>query len=255
MDGMPEAVRAGLWGLLSGSALVIGALLGYAVRLPQRVIAAVMALGSGVLMSAVAFELIGEGWKLGGTTATGGGLAVGAIAFTLGNVAVSRAGAHHRKRSGSNPTERQPPADTGSGAALAIGALLDGIPESVVIGVSLVKGGAVSVATVAAIFLSNLPEGLSSAAGMRQAGHSRGYVFGLWTGIAVASGLAAFAGNAVLADASPMVIALIMAVAGGAIIAMVVDTMIPEATENVHEMTGLIAALGFFLSFLLSRLG
>lgn len=250
---MPQAVTAGLWGLLSGSALVLGALVGFGVRLPQRLIAAVMALGSGVLMSAVAFELVGESYKLGGTLPAGAGLAIGAVAFTIGNVVVTRWGGHHRKRSGSNPAESQAAASSGSGAVLAIGALLDGIPESIVIGVSMVEGGAVSIATVAAIFLSNVPEGLSSAAGMKAAGHSRGYVLGMWSGIALISGLAASLGNAALAGAPPEAIALITAVAGGAIIAMVVDTMIPEATEQVHELTGLVAAAGFFLAFLLSQ--
>jgi ZIP family zinc transporter len=251
---MPQTLVAGLWGLFGGSALVLGALVGYAVRLPQRVIAAVMALGSGVLMAAVAFELVSEAHRLGGAYVSGGGLAVGALLFTVGNIAVTRAGAHHRKRSGSNPAESQRDASEGAGLTLALGALLDGIPESIVIGVSMVKGGTVSIATVAAIFLSNVPEGLSSAAGMRTAGRSRAYVLGVWTTIALASGIAAFLGNATLSDAGPAVIAGIMALAGGAILTMVVDTMVPEATEHTHELTGLIAAFGFFVAFLLSGL-
>jgi ZIP family zinc transporter len=251
---MPESIMAGLWGLLSGSALVIGALIGHSVNLPQRVIASVMALGTGVLMSAVAFELVGEAYRMGGGTASGLGLAAGALIFTVGNIAVTRAGAHHRKRSGSNPNESQAPAESGSGAVLAVGALLDGIPESIVIGVSMVGGGSVSVATVAAIFLSNVPEGLSSAAGMRKAGRSRAYIMGIWFGIAIASGIAALIGNVALSDASPQLVAVIMSLAGGAIFAMVVDTMVPEATEQVHELTGLIAVIGFFVAFMLSQL-
>ena len=165
---------------------------------------------------------------------------------------VSRLGARHRKRSGHNPVER--PAG-GAGLAIAIGALLDGVPESVVSGVSLLEGAGVSLAMVAAVFLSNVPEGLSSAAGMKQAGKSRAYVFGVWGGIALASGVAAAAGNAALAGAAPALIAAITAVAAGAILAMLVDTMIPEASESMHEAAGLITTIGFLAAFALSRLG
>jgi zinc transporter, ZIP family len=133
--------------------------------------------------------------------------------------------------------------------------LLDGIPESVVIGVSLLGGAAVSLVTVAAVFLSNVPEGLSSAAGMRKAGRSAAYIFGVWGGIAVASGIAALIGNIALAGVNPEVIAAVTAIAEGAILAMLVDTMIPEAFEATHDYAGLITVTGFLLAFILSKLG
>ena len=247
--------EAGFWGLLSGSALVLGAAIAWAAPLPQRVIAAVMAIGSGVLISAVAFDLMDEAYRQGGFDATAAGFLGGALVYTLANVAVSRRGARHRKRSGSNPDERQPAAHADSGAALAIGALLDGIPESVVIGVSLLDGGGVSMVTVAAVFLSNVPEGLSSAAGMKKAGRTPAYVFGVWGGIALASGAAAMLGYAALGHAGDDVIAAVTATAAGAILAMLVDTMIPEATEETHEYSGLIAVAGFLAAFVLSKLG
>lgn len=252
---MPEFLTAGFWGLLGGSALVLGAAVPYLVSLPQRLIAAVMAIGSGVLISAVAFDLMDEAYRQGGFVAAAAGFVGGALAYTVANILVSRRGARHRKRSGSNPAERQPNAGGNSGLAIAIGALLDGIPESVVIGTSLLGGKGVSAVMVAAVFLSNVPEGLASAAGMRQAGRSPRYVFGVWIGIALASGIAAMLGNAALAGATPELIAAVTAVAAGAILAMLVDTMIPEATEATHDFSGLIAVIGFLAAFMLSKLG
>lgn len=139
--------------------------------------------------------------------------------------------------------------------AIAVGALLDGIPESVVIGVSLLGGSGVSLVTVAAIFLSNVPEGLASAAGMRKAGRSALYIFSVWGVIAVASGAAALLGNVALVDASSDVIAATTALAAGAILAMIADTMMPEAFEETHEYAGLITVVGFLAAFVLSKLG
>jgi ZIP family zinc transporter len=253
---MNGVLAAGLWGLLGGSALVLGAAIAWVAKLPQRLIAAIMAIGSGVLISAVAFDLMDEAFAKGGFDSTAAGFLGGAIVYTAANVFISRRGARHRKRSGSNPQASQPAAtEGGSGTAIAVGALLDGIPESVVIGVSLLGGAGVSIVTVAAVFLSNVPEGLSSAAGMKAAGRSARYVFGVWGGIAIASGIAAMAGNWLLAGADADLIAGTTAVAAGAILAMLVDTMIPEATESTHEYSGLIAVIGFLLAFILTKLG
>lgn len=247
---MPLALQAGLWGLLAGSALLLGAIVGWYVRLPQRLIAAIMAFGSGVLISALSFELVDEAWDRGGFPATALGFLTGAIVFTSANVLVSRLGAKHRKRSG-----KQQDADDAGGVVLAIGALLDGIPESIVIGVSLLEGGAVSLVAVAAVFLSNVPEGLSSSAGMRKAGKSVGQTLSLWGAIALASGIAAWIGYAAFAGASANAIAFVQALAAGAILAMIVDTMIPEAFEDAHEFSGLIAVAGFLAAFTLSKVG
>ncbi len=246
---------AGFWGFVGGSALILGALVAYFVTLPQRLIALIMALGSGVLISAVAFDLMDEAFRQGGFDSTALGFLGGAVVYTAANIIVSRQGARHRKRSGSNPDESQPSAQSNSGAAIAIGALLDGIPESVVIGASLLGGGGVSAVTVAAVFLSNVPEGLSSAAGMKAAGRGRSYIFGVWGGIAIASAISAMIGNVALAGSSPELIAAVTAVAAGAILAMLVDTMIPEATEATHDYSGLIAVVGFLAAFILSKLG
>ncbi|WP_138757194.1 ZIP family metal transporter [Modestobacter altitudinis] len=250
---MPTWLEAGLWGLLGGGALVLGALVAWFARVPSGVIASVMAFGSGVLISAVAFDLMAEAADTGGLLATAVGFLGGAVAYLGANALLARRGGRHRKRSGDQqPSESD---QSGSGAAIAVGALLDGIPESVVLGLGLLSGGGVSLSVLAAVFISNVPEGLSSAAGMKKNGRSATYVFGVWTTIAVVSALAALVGYAALGGAPPELIAVITAVAAGAILTMIADTMIPEAFETTRTWTGLITTVGFLLAFAIDRAG
>ncbi len=250
---MPRVLQAGLWGLVAGSALLIGAAVGYLAALPQRLIAAIMAFGGGVLISALSFELMDEAYRQGGFAATAVGFLGGAVIYSAANLYLARRGAKHRKRSdGRQPSEAE---EGGSGLAIAVGALLDGIPESIVIGVTMIGGGAVSAVAVAAIFISNVPEGLSSSAGMKKAERPPAYIFGLWGAIAVVSGVAALVGFAVFSHFSDEVVAATTAVAAGAILAMLADTMIPEAFEYAHNLTGLITVAGFLIAFMLSKLG
>jgi ZIP family zinc transporter len=244
---VPLWLQAFLWGAIAGGALLVGSAIAWKWKVPPHIVAFVMAFGAGVLISALAFELVAEAQEAGGLLPTALGFLAGAVTYVGANALLARQGAQHRKRSGGQqPSEEE---DAGSGNAIALGALLDGIPESVVLGLGLVAGGAVNPAVLVAIFISNVPEGLSSTAGMRNAGRSSRYVFGLWGGIALVSGLAALAGYSLLAGASGVTVAFITAIAAGAILAMVADTMIPEAFERQHMLTGLIAALGFLTAF------
>ena len=240
---MHGAVEAAFWGLVSGSALLLGAAIGWFCDLPQRIVAAIMAFGSGVLISALSFDLMDEAWRHGGILPAALGFLGGASLFTIANLAVARIGGKHRKRAR---------VATG-GAALAVGALLDGIPEALVIGVSLLDGTGVSLVAVGAVFLSNIPEGLSSAAGMKQAGHGLGFVALLWSGIALITAAAAAAGYLLFDGAAPATVAVVMAFAAGAILAMIVDTMVPEAFEGTHDFAGMIAVAGFLLAFAMSK--
>ncbi|MBF4762665.1 ZIP family zinc transporter [Nocardioides islandensis] len=250
---MPIWLQAGLWGLAAGGALVVGALVAWMVEVPQRIVASVMAFGAGVLISALAFDLVDEAETKGGLTATVLGFLVGAVAYLLANLVLAKRGARHRKRSGEQqPSEQE---QSGSGSAIAIGALLDGIPESVVLGLSLLGGNGIGIPVLAAIFISNLPEGLSSAAGMKHNGRSARYVFGVWVGVAVASGAAGLLGCLLLQGAPNGLVAAITALAAGAILTMVADTMIPEAFERTHLYAGLIATLGFLTAFTIGRAG
>jgi zinc transporter, ZIP family len=248
---VPLWLKAGLWGLTSGSALVIGAFIGYFAKIPQRLIASIMAFGSGVLISALSFDLMEDAYEHGGFDSTSIGFLTGGLIYTIANILLDRYGAKHRKRSGElQPTETD---KQGSGTAIAVGALLDGIPESIVIGLSMLAGKSVSMVAVVAIFLSNLPEGLSSASGMKKAGRSAKYIFSVWIGIALVSGIAAITGYVVFADFNAEIIAATTAIAAGAILAMLADTMIPEAFETAHNYAGLITVIGFLCAFVLTK--
>ncbi len=204
-----------------------------------------MELGAGVLISSVAFELMDEAYGVGGLDAAAPGLLLGAAVFYLADREVNRRGGERRKNSGDG--------QGGSATAIAIGALLDGIPESAAIGISLIEGGGVGIALVAAVFLSNVPEGLSSAAGMKRAGRSSGYVLGLWGAVTLASTLSALLGYLFLAGASGNVVAFIQSFAAGAILTMLASTMMPEAYEDGGPVVGVVTTVGFLLAFVLSR--
>jgi ZIP family zinc transporter len=232
-------LEAALWGLIGGLALVIGALAAFALRLSPRMIAYVMAFGAGVLISAVAFDLTEEAIDLGGGNATGAGLGAGAIVYFVGDRLLSRG-----PRSTRGPDAEDP-------RGIALGALLDGVPESAAIGLTLLSGGGVSGSFVAAVFISNLPESISASAELEPR-HSRRWILGLWLAIAIASAISAGLGYELLGEASGDAAAFVKAFAGGAILCMLANTMVPQAFRDGGERVGLITVLGFALAALLS---
>jgi ZIP family zinc transporter len=240
-------IRAGLWGLVGGSALVVGALVGALTRLPDRLAAWVMAFGAGTLISALAFDLTEEAFERGGLDAVALGMAIGSVAFFGGNAFINRMGGHDRK-------SMQGQEEEGSAWALMLGAVLDGIPESLVIGASLLAGKGVAVPVVVAVFLSNIPEALSSSRGFKRDGRPMGFTVGVWVIVAVVSGVAAAVGYLALRGVAGQAIAVVQAVAAGAIITMLADTMIPEAYRVARQAVGLWTALGFAVAFFLSTL-
>jgi ZIP family zinc transporter len=200
-------------------------------------------------MSAVSFELVEEAVETaqGRLDSTALGLFVGAIVFTVGDVAVGRLGYANRKDIAGAPSDA-------SGLTIVLGALLDGIPESAVLGLTVLQTGEVGVAMLVAVFISNLPEGIAATVGLRNSGWTSSKVYALWSLVAVASAVAAGAGYALLDGASPDMIAFILAFAGGAILTMLATSMMPEAYEHAGRSVGLATVLGFVVAFTMNWL-
>ena len=217
------------WGVVAASSLVFGMLLGLARSWPDRLIGLVLSFGAGALISAVSFELFEEGVKVGGAAAVGLGLGAGAIVYFV----LARA------------VEHMGPGGAGGGTALALGAFLDGIPEQTVLGIGIAGGQGVSIALLVAIFVSNLPEAIGSAVDMRAAGAAVQQIRLLWLGVATACALATPLGYGLARATGGHFQAAINGFAAGALIVMLVDSMIPEATTKSGRVAGLATTLGF----------
>jgi ZIP family zinc transporter len=216
------------WGAVAASSLLVGALLGIVRPWPSRAIGWVLGFGAGALISAVSFELAQEGVRIGGGGAVGIGLAVGALTYYVCDTEIER-------RSGGSD----------AGAGLALGAFLDGIPEQLVLGLGIALGDGVSAGLLGAIFVSNLPESIGSATAMHGGGRSRRDVIVLWAAVAVICTLASGVGFGIADTASDTLKGGINGFAAGALVVMLVDSMIPEATRQAGRTTGLITTLGF----------
>jgi zinc transporter, ZIP family len=241
-------IEAFLIGAASASTLLIGAALAFTVRIGRRALGLVLAFGAGVLLSAVAYELVEEavdtaGWSGGPAL----GFAAGVAIFTVGTLVIDRAGGGGRM---------DIDGDRGAGVTLAIvlGIVLDGVPESAVLGMTVSLGG-VSVAVLMAVLISNLPEGLAATAGLERDGHSRPRILALWIALVAVSGVASALGYVALDEAPPGAVAFVLAFAGGAILTMLADSMMPEAFEEGGRLAGVVTAIGFALAFAVSASG
>jgi ZIP family zinc transporter len=207
-----------------------------------------MAFGAGVLISAVAFELVQDAFETanreGGVAA---GLLLGSATFFFGDTLLDRMGGAGRKSSAGAQAG-------GSGLAIVLGIVLDGVPESLVLGLTVLEEGSVSVAFLVAVFLSNLPEAIAATTGLATAGWARARILGLWLLVMMVCGLSAFAGYVFLDSASPSTIAFVLSFAAGAILTMLADTMMPEAFEHGGKLVGIFTTLGFALAFAISAL-
>lgn len=249
MPTSQEVWAALAWGSVSSVGLLVGAVAGSFSRISHHAVAMAMSVGAGLLIAAASLKVTADAIGIAGPMAAASFLLLGAAAYSASNAFLARFGAARRKRCGDcvqQPTESQQP---GSGAAIAIGNALDAIPEAMVLGIAL-QDRIVPVALVIAFSVGNLPEALSSAAGMRAAGRSYGYVLLLWSAIAVGAAVAiavGYVGFGSLGEAWPP---RLQAFGAGALLAMTAETMIPEAFHDSPRFSGLLAAFGFGLLLL-----
>lgn len=251
-DDATGTVWAFFWGLAAASGVLVGAVLGLTTNFSHRVIAAVMSLGAGLMLSAASVEVAVEALAVAGAAPTIGGIIAGGASFSIANAAL--VSARDRKRCGEcrpQPSEAEAP---GSGASIALGTALDAAPEALILGVAL-RGGESGIALVVAIALANFPEALSGASGMRLARRSRSYVLGLWSAIALGTAAATAFAFHFLTVLDPQTTALLKAYGAGALIAVAAETMIPEAFHNGPRFSGVLAVIGFAALILLAALG
>ena len=237
-----------LWALFAASSLIVGGALALWFRISERALGLIMAFGAGVLISAVAYELVAEAFDTAaGSGSLALGLAAGALTFFVGDACIDRMGGENRKSMTRAP-------EAGSALAIVLGIVLDGVPESAVIGLGLLSGEGVSVAVIAAVFLSNLPEAIAATTGLARGGWASRNIIGLWVLVTAVSGLASLLGYALFDSAGPSGLAFVLAFAAGAILTMLADTMMPEAFQHGGKLVGLLTTLGFGLAFALSML-
>jgi zinc transporter, ZIP family len=234
------------WGALGAAALLVGAVIAYQLAPSRRVIAVVMALGTGLLIGSVSFELIDEALKTRTVAWVALSVLVGAAVFTVGDWLLTRGGGGERKDAGGAQAD-------GSPLAIVLGSVLDGIPESFVLGLTVLQGG-VSLSLLAAVALSNLPEGMSSSSGLKAAHWLERRVVLMWSAVVVVSALSAAAGYVLLDPASGRTGALVQAFAAGALLAMLADTLLPEAYKVEGVLTGPLVVAGFAVSIALSAI-
>ena len=258
MGGYERTVAdAFIFGLLGSSALVLGGALGAYWRAPERVTGVLLAFASGTLVAALAFELFPEAVALAGLWPAGIGLVSGAGTFVVVNtwldskVAGASTDANVEDAQAEQSEKLQEGASRAVGLALLAAVTLDGVPENLALGVSLIAGG--SLTLLVAIFASNFPEALVGAVAMRRGGRSPAFAIAIWTAAAIVLTLAVVAGRSALSGVADPVLALALAFAGGAVLASLADTLMPEAFEHGRPFNSFATAAGFFVSFVLAH--
>jgi ZIP family zinc transporter len=239
-------ISAAFWGALGASTLLLGAVIAYRFGVSRKSMAVIMAVGSGLLIGSVAFELVDEALKTSEVVPVAIGVLLGAGAFTIGDWIIDHNGGAERADSSGGQAEGQP-------LAIVLGSVLDGVPESFVLGLTVLQGQ-VSIALLVAILLSNLPEGMSSSMGLRLAKWREWRVYRMWLIVVVVSAISAAAGFVLLDPASGRTGAVVQAFAAGALLAMLTDTLLPEAYEVEGVLTGPLVVVGFAVSIALSSL-
>jgi zinc transporter, ZIP family len=236
-------VEAFLWGLFAASSLLIGALIAVGRPPQRRMLGLIMAFGAGVLLSAVSFELIAEATDVGGGSgAVVTGIFAGAATFTIGDILIGR---FQRRRQGN----AMPDSEEGAGLSILLGALLDGVPETAVLGLTLLQTGEVGVAMLIAVFISNLPEGVAATTTLIEGGWKRSLVLEIWGAVVLACALAAATGYVLLDGASTGTISFVFAFSGGAVLTMLATSLIPEAYEHAGRAVGVVTVFGFILAY------
>lgn len=239
--------EAAFWGLVGASALIIGAEIAFAFKLTRMMIGLIMAFGVGALISAVSFELIVPALESAEVWQVAVGLALGSLTFFVGDRLIARIGGRNRK-------SPEGGGEDDSGLGIVLGTVLDGIPESAVLGMSLVGGGGVSIALLGGIWISNFPEALGSTVNMMKSGTEKRNIRLMWWGIAVMSALAAAIGFAVVSASSTRTGAVVESFAAGALLTMIADEMAPEAYERSAIYAGLATVAGFAVALFLTSL-
>ncbi len=230
-----------VFALAASSALIGGGVIGAFFRPPPRVLAVALAFASGALIAALAFDLFEESFRSGGAYYAGGGLLAGATVFIAVDSLLDRRMAAK--------------GDDVSGFALLAAVVLDGIPENLALGISLLASPSPTQALplLIGIFASNLPEALGGALGMRQQGRSRGFAVGTWTATAALLAAAMLVGYLALEGLAPGSLSVLLAFAGGAVLASLADTLMPQAYQDGGPLVAFATVAGFFVAFVSSH--
>ncbi len=246
---MFKIAKVFLYASLTGFSLILGVIIGTTLKISQKVIAAIMAFGSGVLICALTFGLMGEAFKNGGLDAIIIGFLLGGLVFISGDFLIHRIGGRNHKRKAYSKLTRET-----NGKAIVLGSLLDGVPESMALGVALLSKNGIGLLMLVAIFLSNLPESLSSINGLQKEGFSKQRIYLSWSIVSICVTSSVVLGFLFLEKLDLNALGIIESFASGAILTMLADSMMPEAYEDGGFLIGFLTMLGFLTAFILSKI-